>query len=247
MFQLPSDYGAPAGQAISAAHHLAVDEAGLLWADDRGETEWIRLWQFESPVVVIGRSSRISDETDRDFCSTMRIPVLRRCSGGASIVAGPGCLMYSVVLSIKKRPELRKIDAAHSFVIGHLLQATRPQFADVRHQGTCDLTWLGQKFSGNSMRVARNHILYHGTILYAADLDLIEQCLSFAPRQPDYRVGRSHRNFVVNLCIDPHRWRQDLLAAFQVTQPLTDDEGLRDRIDHQRQHRYDSADWHDRH
>ncbi len=34
------------------------------------------------------------------------IPVLRRASGGAAIVIGPGCLMYALVLSYELRPSL---------------------------------------------------------------------------------------------------------------------------------------------
>ena len=49
-----------------------------------------------------------------------RIPILRRSSGGAAIVAGPGCLMYAVVLSYEARPELRDISRAHAFVLDRL-------------------------------------------------------------------------------------------------------------------------------
>ena len=50
-------------------------------------------------MVVIGRSSRTADEVDLEYCRAEGIPVLRRCSGGAAVVVGPGCLMYSVVLA----------------------------------------------------------------------------------------------------------------------------------------------------
>jgi len=175
------------------------------------------MWQFGRPVVVIGRGSKIDGEVDIAFCDQMDIPVLRRCSGGAAIVAGPGCLMYSVVISCDQRPDLRRVDEAHRWVMTRLIEAISRQREDVDWQGTCDLTHQGRKFSGNSLRVARNHILYHGTILIDADLTLIARCLKTPPRQPDYRAGREHRDFITNLPIDADRFTEDLAAAFGAT------------------------------
>ena len=213
---------------------LALDEALLLLADEATDPqpsepaessslpaesvggEALRVWQFDRPVVVLGRSSRVSHEIDRQFCAEANIPVLRRCSGGATIVGGPGCLMYSVVLNLGRDGGLQKIDMAHQYVMTRLRAAVGEQLTGVQFQGTCDLTWRNQKFSGNSLRVARRHLLYHGTILYAADLDLTARCLTDAPRQPEYRNGRAHQNFITNVAIDPRRLRCDLSTQFQL-------------------------------
>lgn len=196
---------------------LALDEALLDEAElgRRGET--LRIWEFKRPVVVIGRGSKIDGEVDIAFCEQMGIPILRRCSGGAAIVAGPGCLMYSVVISFELHPDLRRVDEAHRWVMVRLIEAISRQRTDVDWKGTCDLTHDGRKFSGNSLRVARNHILYHGTILHDADLSLIARCLRTPPRQPEYRAGRDHRDFITNLSIDAGRLADDLAIAFGAT------------------------------
>ena len=43
------------------------------------------------------------------------------------------------------------------------------------------------------------HLLYHGTVLYDFNLELIDECLTMPPRVPDYRASRDHRDFVTNL------------------------------------------------
>ena len=220
--------------------------------------EILRVWQFDRPVVVLGRSSKIADEVDRGFCAKANIPVLRRCSGGATVVGGPGCLMYSVVLRLDRDGGLQKIDVAHQYVMTRLLAAVGQQLPGVRFQGTCDLTWRNQKFSGNSLRIARRHLLYHGTILFAADLDLIARCLADAPRQPEYRNGRPHRNFIANVAIEPQRLCSDLSAQFGL--PLspwgnsdvdTDAAPIPDhlacRMQTLRRQRYANPAWHLRH
>ena len=144
------------------------------------------------------------------------IPVLRRCSGGASVLIGPGCLMYSLVLSYELRPALRIVEQAHRLVLERIACALRPGWPEeIRRQGISDLTRGDRKFSGNSLRCKRTHLLYHGTLLYQFPLALLGQVLRSPPRQPEYRHGRSHAQFVDNLPLEVSRLRDLLVEAWQ--------------------------------
>jgi lipoate-protein ligase A len=200
------------------AENLALDEALL----DEAETsapvrETLRLWEPGEPMVVVGRSSRIADEVRVEVCRARGIPILRRSSGGAAIVAGPGCLMYALILNLEERPALRAIDYAHRFVLKTLADALRPLVPAVRCRGISDLAVGQEKFSGNSVRVKRRHLLYHGTLLYGFPRELIEACLGMPPRRPSYREDRPHRAFVTNLPLSAAAIRQALVAAWGAT------------------------------
>lgn len=197
------------------AENLALDEVLLDEAERAGEPhEVLRLWEPDRPCVVIGRSSNVAIEVDLETCRRREIPVLRRSSGGAAIVTGPGCLMYAVVLSYAARPHLRAIDLAHRFVMGRLIEALGAVVPGVTFEGTCDLTLGGCKFSGNALRCRREHLLYHGTLLYDLPLDAIAECLRMPPRVPEYRLGRDHRSFVTNLPATGEQLRGAVRAAF---------------------------------
>lgn len=226
--------------------HLALDEALLVEAEQGRGSDALRVWEFTRHVVVAGRGTPVSREIDRATCQSCGIPILRRCSGGASVVGGPGCLMYSLVLGFERRDALRRIDVAHQYVMTRVLQALRRQVPDAQFQGTCDLTWQNRKCSGNSLRIARRHLLYHGTILYDFDLSWIGRCLKEAPRQPEYRQGRDHLSFTGNVPIDPQDFAADLGAIFGA-EGRTDAESFRARISQLRQQRYDDPAWHFRH
>lgn len=248
-----------------AAGHLAFDEALLDAAEAGVVGETLRIWEFASPTAVLGRGSKVAVEVHRERCEQQSIPIVRRCSGGASIVAGPGCLMYSIVLDMKQRPELRRLDAAHQFVMQSLQSSINLELPGVFMQGTCDLTWNDRKFSGNSLRVARDHLLYHGTLLYAADLQQISQCLGTPPRQPQYRQGRDHANFITNIPLDQRLLVKAVIRAFEVDRylahfqsPVVDQShtGIRDEalveylIQHTRdlvRSRYGLSSWTNRH
>ena len=226
----------------SPAENLALDEA-LLEEAEAGQlrTDLLRLWEATRPAVIIGRSSRYEEEVDVDFCERNSIPVLRRCSGGASVVIGPGCLMYSVVIAYEQQPQLRMVDAAHEFVLGKVADAVRQLVPDSQFQGTSDLTIGGRKFSGNSLRCKRDHLLYHGTLLCDFNLSLIASALRTAPRQPEYREGRTHAAFVTNLKVDVPRLRANLKNAFAAKQQL--DAWPQDRVRKLVAQRYDLKSW----
>jgi lipoate---protein ligase len=204
----------------TAAENVALDEALLddAEANDSAE-ETLRIWEPAAPMVVIGRSSSAEVEVKLDYCREHDIPVLRRVSGGAAIVAGPGCLMYALVLDYRRRPELRSINAAHRWVLNTIGRAIGKQVPGIKCQGTSDLAIGPQKFSGNSARCRRNHLLYHGTLLYGFPLPLVEQCLAMPPRMPDYRAKRSHLGFVTNLPLDASVIRRALQDAFDAREP----------------------------
>lgn len=207
----------------SPAENLALDEALLDQAESSPRhTEILRLWELAEPVVVLGRSSRVGEEVNREACRRKGIPVYRRSSGGASVVAGPGCLMYTVLLNHEIHPALRLIDHAHCFVLDRLSRALSQLGFQVEFRGTSDLTCQGKKFSGNSMRCKRRYLLYHGTVLYDFPLELIGECLNMPPRQPDYRQGRAHADFLTNISTSGDQLRRAIRESWQAENALAE-------------------------
>jgi lipoate-protein ligase A len=209
------------------AENLALDEA-LLAACEAGEitADVLRVWESERPLVVLGRSSQAEVEVNLAECRRLQVPVLRRTSGGGTVVAGPGCLMVAVVLSLTERPELRAVDQAHRYVLERVAAGLAPLVPSVTLQGISDLA-LGsgadqKKISGNALRLKRTHLLYHGTLLYDFDLALVERLLATPTRTPAYRRDRSHREFVTNLPTSREQLVAALRRIWQATKPLTD-------------------------
>lgn len=201
--------------------NLALDEWLLQYVEDQDRpSEILRVWENPEPAVILGRSSKLGTEVNQAFCAEHGISTFRRCSGGASVMIGPGCLMYAVVLDYRLRPELKMLDQAHEFVMHKIQSALETTGLNTQFQGTCDLTWQNQKFSGNSLRCQRHAMLYHGTLLYDYDLSILNQSLGIPPRQPDYRQGRDHRSFVTNLPVSKDALSQALNQAWATTSPF---------------------------
>lgn len=202
------------------AANLACDD-WLLQQCDSSESpcEVLRIWENPELAAILGRSSKTAVEINTAYCQQNGIPAFRRCSGGASVMIGPGCLMYAVVLDYRLRPHLKMLDRAHAYVMEKMQTALAACGIVTQFLGTCDLTVDSRKFSGNSLRCQRNSFLYHGTLLYDFDLALLQQCLGIPPRQPDYRAGRGHQEFVTNLAVDRAKLTAALLEAWNPSSP----------------------------
>jgi lipoate-protein ligase A len=226
----------------SAEENLALDEALLDEAEQSEQPmEMLRLWESPEPVVVLGRGSQAAREVHLAGCRQRAIRVLRRSSGGAAVIIGPGSLMYALVLSYEQRPALRALDAAHRFVLDTLVEALRPLASDLARRGTSDLALGEKKFSGNSLRCKRRHFLYHGTLLYDLHLPLLDECLNSPPRQPTYRRGRSHAEFVTNLPASGTVLRKALIAAWNAHEVVGD--WPSERVRRLVATRYSQAEW----
>lgn len=196
----------------TAAREAGIDDPAPWLAAHNGEV--LRLWEAPAPFVVLGSSSKYQQEANVAACRADDVPILRRASGGAAIVTGPGCLMYGVVLSYDARPELRDLDKAHRFMMQTLSRALSIDGLAISVHGICDLVHEGRKFSGNSLRCKRGHLLYHGTLLYDYPLANIAQYLGTPARMPEYRAGRAHESFVTNVPLSREKMVAALREAF---------------------------------
>lgn len=200
--------------------NLALEEALLEWAESSGE-ECLRLWESPAHFVVLGAGSPVKTDVNLAECAERQLPVLRRCSGGGTVMQGPGCLNYTLVLDKEKRDGLDTIDSTSKTAlkgIGRAIAACGG--GPVAVQGYSDLTIGGLKFSGNAQRRRKRFILFHGTILHSFDLDLLAACLGRPEKMPDYREGREHGGFVINLDVDVERLKQEIRREWKAEEEL---------------------------
>ncbi len=232
----------------SVEEQLALDEALLDEAHaGRLAVPVVRTWMAAAPAVVVGSSSRIDDEVDRAACVAAGVPILRRPSGGLTVVLGPGCLMWSVVAPLPAAPP-PAIERLHAAMLDPLAAALVAAGRLVVRRGSSDLAMTGvdveRKVSGNALRVRRAAVLYHGTLLDAFDLELVSRLLRHPPREPGYRAGRSHGSFLANLGLGQMTLNAAVRSAFAAVMPR--EEWPRDRVAGLVEERYASRVWTER-
>jgi lipoate-protein ligase A len=183
----------------SPEENIALDEALLLAAESGDGGEILRFWEWPTPAVVLGSGGKIAEDVDEASCNADEVPILRRASGGGTVLLGGGCLVYTLILSYERDPELTDIRRSYRFILGRIAQALGENVGPIEEAGISDLVFAGRKFSGTAQQRKRSYLLHHGTLLYDMDLSLIPRYLREPPQQPEYRGGRSHLAFVGNL------------------------------------------------
>ncbi len=206
---------------LSPEANLALEEALLEWAE-AGGGECLRLWESPTHFVVLGAGSPLETDVNLAACADRQIPVLRRCSGGGTVIQGPGCLNYTLVLDKDKREDLATIASTSCTILKSIARAIEVcGGGSVAVQGYSDLTIGGLKFSGNAQRRRKRFILFHGTILYNFDLDLLATCLGTPEKMPDYREEREHDSFVTNLAVEAECLKQEIRREWGADVGLT--------------------------
>lgn len=225
----------------SAEENLALEEALLEEAEAGRWGEQLRLWSQPSVAVVLGVSGQVADEVHLPACQVDGVPVLRRPSGGGTVLLGPGCLCFSLLLDLEARPHLRAVGQSNRFILGTLAAGLAAAGLTVELLGSSDLAIAGRKFSGNAQRRGRRFLLHHGTLLHAFPLEAIGRYLKEPPRQPEYRQRRVHDRFVRNLPLDEETLRRTLASTWQAT-PASAPLPL-DRVRQLVEQRYSRQEW----
>jgi lipoate-protein ligase A len=180
--------------------NLALEEALLDECEESHGAETLRFWESPRPCIVVGHASEVAREVKLTRCRQRQIPVLRRRSGGGAVLQGPGCLNYALVLAVDPNGPLSTIARTNEFVLGRIRRALEGLLCrPVTIEGGSDLCLAGRKFSGNAQRRRLRSLLYHGTILTRLDIELVEELLQMPTREPPYRQGRAHRDFMTNV------------------------------------------------
>jgi lipoate-protein ligase A len=198
----------------TAAENLALDEALLLAAEEGTGGEALRLWEQPDYAAVVGSGGSVAIDVNVAACAADGVPILRRASGGGTVLLGTGCLCFTLVLSYEHAPGLNDIRASNRYVLARVAKALAPVVA-CSVEGTSDLAAGGVKFSGNAQQRKRTHFLHHGTLLCGFDLALVSKYLNPPERQPDYRRDRPHAEFIANLPVTVEEARRLLVAEWR--------------------------------
>jgi lipoate-protein ligase A len=224
------------------AENLACDEALLDACEAGADDEVLRFWEPKETFVVLGYGNRAATEVRLDACRAAGVPVLRRCSGGGTVLQGAGCLNYSLILRIQESGPLQTITGTNEFVLEKNHRALESLVkSPIQRQGQTDLTINGIKFSGNAQRRKRSFLIFHGTFLLNFNIASVGKFLSMPSQQPDYRRNRGHEEFLTNLNLSPEAVKSALKNEWQATTQLHNVPA--DLIEELNDSQYSTAEW----
>jgi len=202
----------------SPVENIVFDEV-LLNLAEKGELgETLRFWESGEYFVVLGRISEEEKDVHIDKVTEDNIPVLRRCSGGGTVLQGKGCLNYSLVLSKEKDKELFSIKKSYEYILKKIVDSLKITDVVADYYPISDIALVDgkKKISGNAQKRSKKYILHHGTMLYDFDLKKIEMYLKMPSEVPDYRKKRDHLDFIANVNVSSGDIKKSISEVFCV-------------------------------
>ncbi len=158
---------------------MAIDEA-LMYSKAMGAPNTVRLYVFDPTAVTIGYFQRIADSVNLEEAERLGISVVRRISGGGSVLHDArGEVTYSVVVGEEDVPG--DVEESFRHLSGGVVEALRLMGLPAEFVPINDIVVRSKKISGNAQARRPGVVLQHGTLLYNADLELMARILK-APR-----------------------------------------------------------------
>lgn len=175
-----------------------------MWIDDQLLTRChedlaLSIWVPRSPIVVLGSSNKPEQEADTQACERDGIAILRRYGGGGTVLLHSGCVVVSIGAWVRHAYQNKLYFDLFNRTIIMALEQLWPEIKGLSQRGLSDIALGERKVAGTSLFRSRNYALYQASLLVDLQLPSIDLYLRHPSREPDYRGGRSHAEFLMGL------------------------------------------------
>jgi lipoate-protein ligase A len=151
------------------------------------------LWHSENAVVV-GKHQNTLAEINYRYVKLNNIQVVRRLSGGGTVFLGHGNVNFSFI----KCGETGKLVDFQRFIKPIISFLGIFGIKAIRGSKN-EIIVNEKKVSGNAEHVYKNRVLHHGTLLFDANLDILQESIKQFPRKYIDKAVISNRSSITNL------------------------------------------------
>jgi lipoate-protein ligase A len=169
------------GSPEDAHMHMALDEVLLAEVAAGRRKPTLRIWEWASPSVVLGRFQSVRNEVDAEAAQEHGVTVVRRITGGGAMFNEPqNTITYSLYAPEELVKGLSFIDS-YAFLDDWVLQGFRELGVEATYEPINDLTSPAGKIGGAAQTRRNGVVLHHAMLAYDIDASKMLQVL---------RIGR---------------------------------------------------------
>lgn len=174
------------------------------------------MFYVNSPCVVIGKNQNPWKEVNIPLLTDLKLPLVRRRSGGGTVVHDLGNVNYSFMTT---RDQFDRFTFANLVKKAVNSLASEDKQVTVNERGDVVTKSDLKKVSGSAYKIARGKSYHHGTMLLNLKLDILRQLL----HRDESKLGSIHtlaavasvKSPVTNLNIDSIDFINSVINEFQ--------------------------------
>lgn len=160
-------------------------------------TDEFFVWVPDKKYLVLGKGNQPEKSLYLEKVFEDRIEILKRPSGGETVILSPNTLVLSAVVTTSSLENPTK----YFKIFNERIIAGLEYFGikNLNQKGISDISIGEKKILGSSIYRTKDKIFYHAVLNVAETVETIEKYIKHPSREPDYRKGRRHRDFVTSL------------------------------------------------
>ncbi len=179
---------------------LKYDLPDLAILNSEAPTE-VCVWPPDKTYLVLGQSNQAETALFTEKVTADNIPVYKRPSGGETVILTPNMLVIAVSF---KEARLQNPAVYFKKINDTILAAlSECGFTDLSQKGISDISRGAKKVLGSSIYRKPGRVFYHAVLNVAEDPGVIAKYIRHPQKEPDYRQGRAHEDFVTSLINSP--------------------------------------------
>ena len=155
--------------AKSPSMHMALDEVLTTEVSCGRRKPTLRVWEWASSAVVMGRFQSLRNEVDVDAAQRHGIEVVRRISGGGAMFIEPGnTITYSICAPLSLVAGM-SFQESYQLMDSWVIDALAVLGIQASYQPLNDITSPAGKIAGAAQTRRGSAVLHHVTMAYDID------------------------------------------------------------------------------
>jgi lipoate---protein ligase len=171
--------------------NLALEE--YLLKHFKLDDDLVFFWRNE-PSIIVGRNQNPFEEINQEYLVNKKLPIIRRISGGGTVLHDLGNLNFSFITS-----DLQDSLSNYKKFTKPIIDAMNTLGIPAYFREKSDILVQGMKISGNAQSYHQNRMLHHGTILYQSNIDMVYETLHTNTLDALSKGIKSNRSRVTNI------------------------------------------------
>ncbi len=157
----------------------------------------VYVWIPDKTYLILGQSNKAETSLNMEAVMADNIDVFKRPSGGETVILTPEMLVIGISFAVDslKNPKQYFLQI-NNRIIDCL---SRQSIKNLSQKGISDIAISEKKILGSSIYRRPGRVFYHAVLNVSEDISIISKYILHPAKEPDYRKGRPHSDFVTSI------------------------------------------------